>query len=79
MLTGDRFAAADFIAARVGVDSFRAELLPEDKVRELKTERTALASGGKIAFVGDGINDAPALSPGRCRRSYGGTGLRGSH
>jgi Cd2+/Zn2+-exporting ATPase len=62
MLTGDRFAAADFIAARVGVDSFRAELLPEDKVRELKTERTALASGGKIAFVGDGINDAPALA-----------------
>ncbi len=60
MLTGDAQAVAAVVAAELGVDEFHAELLPADKV-EL-TERLLAAGNGKLAFVGDGINDAPVLT-----------------
>ena len=59
MLTGDNQATARTIAARVGVDEFRARLLPEDKVEAVGLLRKRF---GKVAMVGDGINDAPALA-----------------
>ncbi len=60
MLTGDAQAVAAAVAAELGLDEFHAELLPADKV-EL-TERLLAAGNGKLAFVGDGINDAPVLT-----------------
>ena len=61
MLTGDRREVGEAVAKQLGLDEFRAELLPADKVacveELLNGERT-----GKLAFVGDGINDAPVLS-----------------
>ena len=59
MLTGDNPRAAQNIAADAGVDDYYAELLPQDKVRLLKELE---AKYGAIAMVGDGINDAPALT-----------------
>ena len=59
MLTGDGAGAAARVAAEVGVDGVRAELLPQDKVDAVKAIR---AQWGSVAMVGDGINDAPALA-----------------
>ncbi len=59
MLTGDRRDAAEEIARATGVDEMRAELLPEDKVAALEDLR---AHGARIAMIGDGVNDAPALA-----------------
>ena len=60
MLTGDRAKVADHVAQSLGVDEVHSELLPADKVSQV--ERLLSQSGGKLAFVGDGINDAPVLS-----------------
>ena len=60
MLTGDRAKVADHVAQDLGVDEVHSELLPADKVAQV--ERLLGQSGGKLAFVGDGINDAPVLS-----------------
>jgi Zn2+/Cd2+-exporting ATPase len=58
MVTGDNRRVACAIAQQAGVDEFHAELLPEDKVRVLKSLKTI----GPVAMVGDGVNDAPALA-----------------
>ena len=60
MLTGDRAKVADHVAQSLGVDEVHSELLPADKVSQV--ERLLSRAGGKLAFVGDGINDAPVLS-----------------
>ncbi len=62
ILTGDQETAAEAIAQRLGVDEYRAELLPEDKVRELEEIMQSNQERGRIAYVGDGINDAPVIA-----------------
>ena len=61
MLTGDSEKIASKVAAELGIKNYRSELLPADKVAEFE-RILAAQSGGKVAFVGDGINDAPVLS-----------------
>ncbi len=58
MLTGDQEAIASHVAGKVGVDAYRSQLLPADKVSEVEN----LLNEGTLAFVGDGINDAPVLT-----------------
>ena len=62
MLTGDAKAVADDVAGRLGVNEVRSELLPADKVTEVERLLEENKSLGKLAFVGDGINDAPVLT-----------------
>lgn len=71
MLTGDNERVAANIAARTGVDEFHAGLLPQDKVRVLKTLRQKY---GSTAMVGDGVNDAPALAIANVGIAMGGAG-----
>jgi Cd2+/Zn2+-exporting ATPase len=59
MLTGDTAGTARAVAGRLGVDEVHAELLPEAKVRAVRELESA---HGRVAFVGDGVNDAPALA-----------------
>lgn len=63
MLTGDRSDVAAAVAKELDIDEYHAELLPQDKVAEVEglLERTT-REGGKLVFVGDGINDAPVLT-----------------
>ena len=62
MLTGDTRAVAEHVAAELGVDEVRSELLPGDKVAELEKLLAQRNGNAKLAFVGDGINDAPVLT-----------------
>ncbi len=62
MLTGDTKKTADKVAAEVGVDMVRSELLPADKVSEVEALLEKKQGKENLAFVGDGINDAPVLS-----------------
>ncbi len=62
MLTGDAKAVAEEVAGKLGVDEVRSELLPADKVTEVERLLEENKSNGKLAFVGDGINDAPVLT-----------------
>src|SRR3546814_21133584 len=72
MLTGDNELTARAVAAEVGIDEVRAELLPEDKVTAIAE---LVASHAVVAMIGDGVNDAPAMA----RAHYGiATGAVGS-
>lgn len=62
MLTGDRKAAAEAAAEEFGLDAVHAELLPDEKVACVERLLAAQPKGERLAFVGDGINDAPVLS-----------------
>lgn len=62
MLTGDAKKVADKVAADLGVDEVRSELLPADKVAEVEKLLKNKGDKDKLAFVGDGINDAPVLT-----------------
>lgn len=62
MLTGDAKQVADDVAKKIGVDDVKSELLPEDKVNEVERLLEMQQANEKLAFVGDGINDAPVLS-----------------
>ncbi len=62
MLTGDSKRVADAVAEQLGVDEVKSELLPGDKVAEVERLLSEKGKNEKLAFVGDGINDAPVLS-----------------
>ena len=62
MLTGDNRCAAEAVANSLPIDSFYADLLPEDKVSIFEELNRQSRNKGKIAFVGDGVNDAPVLA-----------------
>jgi Cd2+/Zn2+-exporting ATPase len=62
MLTGDNICAAEAVSKRLGLDRFYADLLPEDKVRIFEKIAKGNQNKRKIAFVGDGINDAPVIA-----------------
>jgi len=62
MLTGDRKEAGEAVAKELGLDEVYTQLLPEDKVAQVERLLAAQEKGRKLAFVGDGINDAPVLS-----------------
>ena len=62
MLTGDREEVATAVANQLGVDEFHAQLLPGDKVERVEALLATESGKGKLAFVGDGINDAPVLT-----------------
>ena len=61
MLTGDRQDVAEVVAERLGIDEVHAQLLPEDKVDAVERLLAGEKEGARLAFVGDGINDAPVL------------------
>ncbi|MCQ2611107.1 MAG: cadmium-translocating P-type ATPase [Treponema sp.] len=62
MLTGDAKKTADAVAAELNIDAVYSELLPEDKVTKVEELLAKLNGSASLAFVGDGINDAPVLS-----------------
>ena len=62
MLTGDSQKVAEQVARELGIDEVRSELMPADKVHIVEELLAQNGSNGKLAFVGDGINDAPVLS-----------------
>ena len=62
MLTGDREEVAAAVADQLGIDEFHAQLLPADKVERVETLLSSEDAKHKLAFVGDGINDAPVLT-----------------
>ena len=74
MLTGDNICAAEAVSQKLDLDAVHADLLPEDKVRVFESIQNQHKEGGKIAFVGDGINDAPVLARADVGLAMGGLG-----
>lgn len=74
MLTGDNDAIASRVAAQIGVTSYKASLLPQDKVTEVEKMLAAKKEGDVLCFVGDGINDAPVLMRSDIGIAMGGVG-----
>jgi Cd2+/Zn2+-exporting ATPase len=74
MLTGDAKAVAEKVSSDLGLDQFCAELLPGDKVEKLEELFAQKSTKGKLAFVGDGINDAPVLARSDIGIAMGGLG-----
>jgi Cd2+/Zn2+-exporting ATPase len=74
MLTGDNYCTAQAISRQLGLDSFHADLLPEDKVGVFERIENKGFSGHKFAFVGDGINDAPVIARADVGIAMGGVG-----
>lgn len=71
MLTGDNRGVGEAVGKEVGVDEVKADLLPEDKVSAIKE---MLSTHGRVAMVGDGVNDAPALANATVGIAMGGAG-----
>ena len=74
MLTGDRKEVAAAVAHDLGVDEYRAQLMPQDKVAQIEQLLESHDGGGSVAFVGDGINDAPVLMRADVGIAMGGMG-----
>ena len=74
MLTGDRKEVADHVAKELGLSEYHAELLPADKVRYFDSFESKDAQRSTVAFVGDGINDAPVLARADVGIAMGGLG-----
>ncbi len=74
MLTGDNKNIAAYVAKEIGLDEYYAELLPDQKVEKLEMLDSAKRHGSKLAFVGDGINDAPVLARADIGIAMGGLG-----
>jgi P-type E1-E2 ATPase len=73
MLTGDYAATARAVAAELGIEEVHADLLPQDKVNAI---RALQAQGHRVAMIGDGINDAPALAAAEVGVAMGGGGTQ---
>ena len=74
MLTGDRKETAEAVAKEIGIERVYAELLPGDKVDKMEELLQKKSAGGKLVFVGDGMNDAPVLARSDIGIAMGGLG-----
>ena len=74
MLTGDQKSVGELVAKKLGINHVYTELLPADKVRKLEEIMLGRSRNGKVAFVGDGVNDAPVLARADIGIAMGGLG-----
>lgn len=74
MLTGDRKSVGEIVSKKLGIDKVYTELLPDGKVEKVENLLTQKSKNGKLAFVGDGINDAPVLTLADIGIAMGGLG-----